>query len=1758
MLLKRLLPFILIICMIFVMIFNVNFGILKANATVIGGTSDNSSANAAEITQSPENVQMYDAGGPNANNSIFKFTADLTGDCTLTLSSANTFSYALAYDGDFSTGPDLGGPATGTTASLNYTFSVTLGSVYYLQLYSVDGNDFVGSLSISAIIPPATTPVINSIAASNAGTNLGLGVGDTLTITFDQNTNKPAITAATIDAKLKLTNGHSWGSALQNADIAWNGAGNILTITFSSVSGSTIAVGDTITIDSTAGIQDEGLLAVASTDNDPINGTFTSAPVIASISASNAGSNAGLGVGDTVVLTFDQNTNKPAISAATINAKLKLNNGHSWGSTLQNADIVWNAGGNILTITFSNISASTIAVGDTITLDATANIKDSASTTPASTDSDPVTGTFTSTVAINSIVATNSGANTGLGIGDTVILTFDQNTNKPAITAGTIDGKLKLNNGHSWGISLQNADIAWNGAGNILTITFSNIAASTIAVGDTITLDTTANIMDSASTTAASTDNDPVTGTFTSAVAISGITASNAGSNTGLGIGDTIAITFNQNTNKPIITAATIDAKLKLNNGHSWGSALTDGNIAWNGAGNILTITFGDITNSTLAVGDIITLDTTANILDSASTTAASTDNDPIAGTFTSVVSINSIVASNAGSNVGLGVGDQLTITFDQNTNKPAIAAGTIDTRLKLNNGHSWGSALQNADIAWNGAGNILTITFSDVTNSTIAAGDTLTLDTTANIKDAASTTSASTDSDTIAGTFTTPAGPDLSINDISAAENAGFLTFTLTLSGTHGSNITVDYATANNTATAADGDFTGTSGTATITAGQLTQTVSVPINDDPYYEGNESFHLNLSDVNAGIITDAQGVGTITDNDGTPSVTLGVTGSPLAENGGIATVTATLSNRSFQNVTVNLGFTGTAVGAGTDYTVSSASILVLAGSLSGTATITGVNNAAYEANKTVIVDVTGVTNGSESGTQQVTATIADDETAPTVTLGLAGSPFAENGGVATVTATLNHLSYQNVTVNLGFTGSATGGGTDYSAPASITVFAGDLSGTASLTGVNDPLDEENETVTVDITSVTNGAESGSQQVTANITDDDAAPSISIDDQTVTESDSGTVNLVFAVTLSAASGKSATVDYATADNTATTGDTDYTGDTGTLTFTPGQTIKNITVVVNGDISKESTETLSVNLSNAANATISDNQGIGTITNDDTPLLSINDPAVTEGNAGTAALTFAITLSKAIAQTVTVEYAAADGTATTANTDYASNAGTLTFTPGQTSKTVAVTVNGDTVIESSETVLLNLTNPVNATISDAQGSGTITNDDAAPPTATPTPTPSPSSTPTPTPAPLSNVVILVNDVVQTSATAATSTAGGVTVTTVTINQERLKDNLDHGGAKSTVVIPVNQASDVVVGQLTGQSVKDMENVEAVLEIRTDRVTYTLPAGQINIDSVSTALGLDVELRNIVVKIEVASPPDDTMKIIQNTANRNSYSIVVTPVEFTISCTSDNKTVEVSRFNGYVERSISIPDGIDPLKITTGIVLNSDGTFSHVPTTIIRIGGKYYAKINSLTNSIYSVIGNTITFADMGTHWAKDLVNNAGSKLIVNGITSTRFAPDKNMTRAEFASILVKALGLMRSGTGTNQFSDVNKSDWYYTAVSIAADYKLITGTSKGTFHPNEAISRQEAMVMVARAIKVTQKMILSVGPIDAAEALSQFTDKSTIGTWAKQDVALCIENGIVEGSNRKIKPVSNITRAEATAIVMRMLKKAVLID
>jgi methionine-rich copper-binding protein CopC len=412
------------------------------------------------------------------------------------------------------------------------------------------------------------------------------------------------------------------------------------------------------------------------------------------------------------------------------------------------------------------------------------------------------------------------------------------------------------------------------------------------------------------------------------------------------------------------------------------------------------------------------------------------------------------------------------------------------------------------------------------------------------------------------------------------------------------------------------------------------------------------------------------------------------------------------------------------------------------------------------------------------------------------------------------------------------------------------------------------------------------------------------------------------------------------------------------------------------------------------------------------------------------------------------------------------------------------------------------------------------------------------------------------VIVNGISNSIATIKTKQENGVLVTTVNVDNSRLGAYLNSLASQHPkVVIPVNTNANTLVCQFNGTIISTMAQQDATLEIRTSDISYSVPLAGVDLQGAIEQLGSGAKLSNVNIDIQIAQSNKDTMKIIEDTANKNNHLILVKPVEFKITVSWGSKIVELNGFKSFLERTIAIPEGVNPKKITTGVVLNNDGTFSHVPTIVIEVGGKYYAKINSLTNSTYTVIQNIISYKDMEGHWAKDVVNDLGSRLILSNVNKDIFGPNEEITRAEFASNIVEALGLMRPHTGKEVFKDVRSNDWYFDAVSIAYERGIVKGDN-GVFKPEDKITRAEAMLILSRAMEIA-KLDINMSEDKQNKLLAKYSDKGQVAYWAKSSVAACLNSGIVVGIDKKILPNKNITRAETAIMIRRILKEARLI-
>ena len=558
---------------------------------------------------------------------------------------------------------------------------------------------------------------------------------------------------------------------------------------------------------------------------------------------------------------------------------------------------------------------------------------------------------------------------------------------------------------------------------------------------------------------------------------------------------------------------------------------------------------------------------------------------------------------------------------------------------------------------------------------------------------------------------------PSLSITDCTGDEGTGAMTpllFTVTLSIPSASEVRVDFAGAGGTA-AQDVDFLSPAGTLLFAPGETEKTVTAMVLGDATDEADEQFTVTLSNPVDATLARARAVGTIQDDDSPPSLSIG--GVTQAEGNAGATAfpfTVTLSAPSGKPITADWVTLATTATPNTDFAAASDRLYIAPGQTTASLSVAVLGDVTFEPDEQFYVSLSNAANATVAGGPG-TATITNDDAPPLVRV--SDIVVREAAGAAVFTVTLTGATQETATVSYATADGDARAGGDYTAASGTLTFApGETSKTVSVPVTNDTTDEPDEAFLLNLTGTT-FAFVGDAQGVCIVTDDDSAPSLSVGDVSREEGNAGTTDFAFTVALSAPSGKRVTVDWATANGSARD-DSDFTAGSGTLTFAPGETEKTATVAVTGDALNEPDEAFSVVLSNSTSSPIARTRATGTILNDDAlPELSVNDVTVTEGSGGAVSMAFAVILSAPSAQRVTVGCTTADDTAT-AGSDYLAVSRTLSFAPGEIAKTVTVYALSDRVHEPDEAFFVRLAGPVNAALADAEGIGTIVNDDAAP--------------------------------------------------------------------------------------------------------------------------------------------------------------------------------------------------------------------------------------------------------------------------------------------------------------------------------------------------------------------------------------------------------------------------------------------------------
>ncbi|MFD1887806.1 S-layer homology domain-containing protein [Paenibacillus wenxiniae] len=323
---------------------------------------------------------------------------------------------------------------------------------------------------------------------------------------------------------------------------------------------------------------------------------------------------------------------------------------------------------------------------------------------------------------------------------------------------------------------------------------------------------------------------------------------------------------------------------------------------------------------------------------------------------------------------------------------------------------------------------------------------------------------------------------------------------------------------------------------------------------------------------------------------------------------------------------------------------------------------------------------------------------------------------------------------------------------------------------------------------------------------------------------------------------------------------------------------------------------------------------------------------------------------------------------------------------------------------------------------------------------------------------------------------------------------------------------------------------------------------RIIVNTPLGQYHLPA---TLLQQAATNGQTLELDIASDPVALAK-----AKTDGYSPYAA-IAYTIhTLASNGDKTAVRELGQYVKRTIASSD-IQPGQRLTVVRAeeNGSGAAQYVPVPFSIQAGQ--VTLLSNTNSSYIVLRATEpSFPDMQGHWAQSIVQKLRDQGIIQGQSDTQFAPATGVTRAEFAAMLTRALGVSGQTyrTSNRSFSDVPASAWYATAVQTATDAGWIKGDERGHFRPDAQITRQEMAVMLQRAWN--EVMANHDASATANRTSTQrLTDTSSIANWAQPAVNQLYTAGLIEGNAKgRFEPARSLNRAESAAIISRLIDEA----
>ncbi|TMV47313.1 S-layer homology domain-containing protein [Paenibacillus mesophilus] len=399
---------------------------------------------------------------------------------------------------------------------------------------------------------------------------------------------------------------------------------------------------------------------------------------------------------------------------------------------------------------------------------------------------------------------------------------------------------------------------------------------------------------------------------------------------------------------------------------------------------------------------------------------------------------------------------------------------------------------------------------------------------------------------------------------------------------------------------------------------------------------------------------------------------------------------------------------------------------------------------------------------------------------------------------------------------------------------------------------------------------------------------------------------------------------------------------------------------------------------------------------------------------------------------------------------------------------------------------------------------------------------------------------------------------TTPDGKTATKVILDGEQLGNafgllkNKDRGAQTVSIEAPANSGpvtavvlpADILASAMTGTP-------DAVVAIHTEKAVFELPLRLLDLDSIARNFGTELHNVKVTVSIEQVSGAEEQR--IKQATSESGLRLIGGALDFKLIVEGNGKQQEITDFgNTYAARVLPLNEAMDPSKATAIMYDPAKGTVTFVPSLFFVEDGKTKVKIMRNGNSVYGIVQSDKSFTDIERHWASRDIQLLASKLVVNGLTETTFGPEEKLTRAQFAALLVRSLGLTEQKPAA-AFRDISSGEWYAGAVGAAVKAGIIAGYEDGTFMPDAAVTREQMAVMVSRALTFLGKT--TKASAEQNRILNAYTDQASISDWSRASVALSVELGIMTGKTEQaFFPAEFTTRAQAATVLKRFLQQA----